>query len=139
MKSIARELTPTSRGGWAALRILGLSVALVLLPACKSVQFYATRPANMHDDKAPRLQLFQGGEQPAIVVDLPKHCGWGQQVGTVWLDEAISGRTAWHQNQFMRAGSKYYFMPEGLAPGTYLATLRAEGDILASMNFDLRP
>jgi hypothetical protein len=117
--------------------MLLLVAALALLPGCKSVQFYATRSTSMHDEKAPRLQTFQPGEQAVIVVNLPKHCHWGEQVGTVWLDEAMSSRTVWHQSQFMREGSRYYFTPEGLAQGTYIATLRAEGDPMAVINFDI--
>ncbi len=92
----------------------------------------------MHDAKAPRLIAFEPGEQPAIVVDLPKHCLWGQKVGSVWVEEAISGRAVWHQSQFMRQGSEYYFLPQGLGRGTYLVVLQAEGEPVAGANFDIR-
>jgi hypothetical protein len=114
-----------------------LALVLALLPGCKSVKV-ATRAADMHEDNAPRLISFEAGVQPAIVVDLPKHCGWGQKVGVVWVEEAISGRSVWHLSQFMRQGSRYYFVPEGLASGTYVATLRTEGEPVASVNFDLQ-
>jgi hypothetical protein len=92
----------------------------------------------MQEANAPRLITFAEGEQPAIVVDLPKHCAWGQKVGTVWVEEAVSGRSVWHTSQFMRQGSKYYFVPEDLKSGTYVATLRAEGEPVATTNFDVQ-
>jgi hypothetical protein len=120
------------------VRVLLLALVLALLPGCKSVKVYATRAAVMRDANAPRLITFEPGEQPAIVVDLPKHCMWGQKVGTVWVEEAITGRSVWHVSEFMRQGSKYYFVPEDLKSGTYVATLRAEGEPVASMNFDVQ-
>lgn len=119
-------------------RMLWLALVLALLAGCKSVQVYTTRAADMKDPKAPRLITFGPGEEPVIVVDLPKHCTWGQQVGAVWVEEAVSGRSIWHDSQFMRAGSKYYFIPPGLESGTYLATLRAEGEPVAVINFDVK-
>jgi len=119
-------------------RMLLLALVLALSPGCKSVKVYATRAADMHEAKAPRLITFEAGEQPAIVVDLPKHCLWGQKAGAIWVEEAISGSAVWHQSQFMREGSRYYFIPEGLKSGTYVATLRAEGEPVAVMNFDVQ-
>jgi hypothetical protein len=118
--------------------MLLLALVLALSPGCKSVKVYATRAADMHEAKAPRLITFEAGEQPAIVVDLPKHCLWGQKAGAIWVEEAISGSAVWHQSQFMREGSRYYFIPEGLKSGTYVATLRAEGEPVAVMNFDVQ-
>jgi hypothetical protein len=120
------------------VRVLLLALVLALSPGCKSVKVYATRAADMHEAKAPRLITFEAGEQPEIVVDLPKHCLWGQKVGAIWVEEAISGRAVWHQSQFMRNGSRYGFVPEGLKSGTYVATLRAEGEPVAVMNFDIQ-
>ena len=120
------------------VRVLLLALVLALLPGCKSVRVYTTRAADMREAKAPRLITFEEGEQPAIVVDLPKHCLWGEKVGTVWVEEAISGRSVWHLSQFMRQGSRYYFVPEDLKSGTYVATLRAEGDPVAATNFDVQ-
>jgi hypothetical protein len=118
--------------------VLLLALVLALLPGCKSVKVYATRADGMREAKAPQIITFKEGEQPAIVVDLPKHCLWGQKVGTVWVEEAVSGRSVWHLSQFMRKGSKYYFVPEDLKSGTYMATLRAEGDPVATTIFDLQ-
>jgi len=120
------------------VRVLLVALVLALLPGCSSPQVYTTKVAEMHKDKAPRLVTFEENEQPAIVADLPKHCLWGQKVGTVWVEEAISGRGVWHQSQFMRQGAKYYFIPEGLKRGTYLVTLRAEGEPVAATNFDVK-
>ncbi len=113
-------------------------MALMVLSGCKSVKVYATRSANMRDPKAPQMQVIAASEQPAIVVDVPKHSMWGQQVGTIWVDEAVSGRTIWHQSQFMREGARYFFIPENLQPGTYIVILRAEGEPVAVANFDVR-
>jgi hypothetical protein len=114
----------------SCVRVLLLALALALLPGCKSVKVYTTRAADMHEAKAPQLATFAAAEQPAVVVDLPKHCAWGRRVGTVWVEEAISGRAVWHQSQFMRNGSRYYFVPEreGLQRGTFIVTLRAAGE-----------
>lgn len=92
----------------------------------------------MREDNAPKLKVFESGEQPAIVVDIPKGCGWGEKAGTVWVDEAMSGRTVWSQSQFMREGYTHYFVPEALRRGTYVVTLRSEGEAEASINFDVR-
>jgi len=120
-------------------RAMLLAAALVLLPACRSaVQIYATRSADMRDKAPPKLQVFEAGEQPALVVGLPKHCGWGQKAGTLWIDEALSGRTVWNQSRFMREGSTNYFLPENLVTGTYIATLRSGGEPVANVNFDVR-
>jgi len=109
------------------VRVLLLALVLALMPGCSSVKVYTTGAADMHGAQVPQLTTFAAAEQPAIVVDLPKHCGWGRRVGTVWVEEAVSGRAVWHQSQFMRNGSRYYFVPEreGLKSGTYLVTLRA--------------
>lgn len=109
------------------VRVLLLALLLALSPGCKSVNVYTTSAADMREAKAPQLATFAAAEQPAIVVDLPNHCGWGRRVGTVWVEEAVSGRAVWHQSQFMRNGSRYYFVPdrEGLKSGTYVVTLRA--------------
>ena len=121
------------------VRLLLLAIALGSLPACKSpLQLYTTRYPEMRDDNPPRLTVFESGERAAIVVDLPKGCGWGETVGTMWVDDAVSGRTVWSQSQFMQEGYTHYFVPEGLKPGTYVATLRAEGEVKASANFDVR-
>jgi hypothetical protein len=120
------------------VRVLLLALVLALLPGCKTVKVYATRSAVMHEANAPRLTAFEAGEQPAIVVDLPKHCLWGQKVGAIWVEDAVSGRAVWHQSQFMRERSKYYFVPEDLKSGTYIVTLRAEGEPVAVMNFDVK-
>jgi hypothetical protein len=120
-------------------RMLSLLVALVLLSACKSpLQLYATRHADMREDNAPRLRAFESGEKPAIVVDLPNGCGWGEKTGTVWIDQAISGRTVWKQSQFMQEGYTHYFVPEGLKRGSYVVTLRSEGEAKASITFDVQ-
>jgi hypothetical protein len=124
------------RRQWA--RVLLLAAVLAVLPGCRSAQVYATREAAIHEAKPPRIIAFEAGEKPVIVVDLPKHCLWGQKVGSVWVEEAVSGRAVWHQSQFMRQGSKYYFIPEGLERGTYLVVLRAEGEPVAVTNFDVR-
>ena len=112
------------------VRVLLLALVLALAPGCKSVKVYTTRAADMHEAEAPQLTTFAAGEQPGIVVDLPKHCAWGRRVGTVWGEEAISRRAVWHLSQFMRNGSRYYFIPdrENLKSGTYVVTLRAAGE-----------
>lgn len=119
------------------VRMLLLAAVLGLLSGCRSAQIYATRAAQMREPKAPRLQSIMASEQPALVVYLPKYCGWGQQVGTVWVEEAISGRTVWQASEFMRAGSTHYFIPEGLESGTYLAILRDGDEAVAVTNFDV--
>ncbi len=119
-------------------RVLLLGLVLALMPGCKSVQVYTTRAADMQKPEAPRLITFGPGEEPVIVVDLPKHCSWGQQAGAVWVEEAVSGRSIWHETQFMRNGSRYFFIPQGLEGGTYVATLRAEGEPVAVINFDVK-
>ena len=120
-------------------RAVLLALALSLVPACKSpLQLYETRSENMRESNAPRLQVFPVNEQPAIVVDLPKGCGWGQKTGTIWVEDVISGRTVWSQSQFMREGEAHYFIPPTLASSTYLVTLRAAGEIEANSNFDVR-
>ncbi len=120
-------------------RILLLALALLLVPACKSpLQLYETRSANMRENNAPKLRTFEANDQPVIVVDLPKGCGWGEKAGTIWVEDMISGRTVWSQSQFMREGEAHYFIPPTLKSGTYLATLRASGEIEASSNFDVR-
>ncbi|SPE59063.1 exported hypothetical protein [Verrucomicrobia bacterium] len=121
------------------LSVLLMAGVLVALTACKSaVQLYATRSADMHEPAPPRLQAFAAGEQPAIVVDLPKHSKWGQKAGTLWIDEALTGKTIWNQSKFMREGSTNYFLPEGLEAGTYIATLRSGGEPVATINFDVK-
>jgi len=118
--------------------MLPLVVALALLPACKSsLQLYTTRSADMREDNAPRLNVFASGEKPAIVVDLPTGCGWGEKTGTVWVEEATSRRTVWSQRQFMQEGYTHFFVPEGLKRGTYAVTLRSEGEAKASIHFEV--
>jgi len=110
--------------------LLALVLVLALLPGCKSVKVYTTRAADMQEAKAPQLTTFAAAEQPAIVVDLPEHCAWGRRVGTVWVEEAISHRAVWHLSQFMRNGSRYYFVPDrdGLQRVTFIVTLRTESE-----------
>jgi len=120
------------------VRMLLGAVVLALLPGCGSVKIYTVREAQMREPKAPRLQAIPASEHPAIVVELPKHCGWGQQVGTLWIEEAISGRSVWSLSEFMRSGSTHYFVPEGLHPGTYIVILRANGEPEAVANFDVQ-
>ena len=107
-----------------------LGLVLALLPGCKSVNLYTTRAPDMEEAEAPQISTFAAGERPGIVVDLPKHCGWGRRVGTVWVEEVISHRAVWHQSRFMRNGSRYCFIPdgEGLKSGTYVVTVRAAGE-----------
>jgi hypothetical protein len=115
-----------------------LVAGLVLLSACKTpLEIYATRSADMQQAGAPRLHSFGAGEQAAIVVDLPKGCGWREKAGTVWVDEAISGRNIWSQSRFMREGSTNYFLPEGLGSGSYFATLMSGGEPISSINFEV--
>lgn len=120
-------------------KTLLLTATLAMLSGCKSpVRLYATRPALMRAATAPRLERFESSEQPALVVELPKGCRWGQKAGTLWVDEALTGTTVWNQSQFMREGTTNYFLPQGLAAGTYFATLRSEGEPVVSINFDVR-
>ena len=123
----------------AQVRMLFVVAGLTLLSACKApLQLYATRSADVRASNAARLHSFGSGEQPAIVVELPKHCGWGEKAGTVWVDEAISGRNIWSQSRFMREGSTNYFLPEGLGNGSFFATLMSGGEPVSSINFDVR-
>jgi hypothetical protein len=115
-----------------------LASGLLVLSACKTpLVLYATRLADMQQANAPRLHSFAAGEKPAIVVDLPKGCGWKEKAGTVWVDEAISGRNIWNQSQFMRENSTNYFLPEGLGSGSYFATLMSGGEPVSTINFEV--
>jgi hypothetical protein len=115
-----------------------LVAGLMSLCACRTpVQLYATRSADAHQSNAPRLLSFGPGEQPAIVVELPKGCGWGEKTGTLWVDEAISGRNIWSQSRFMREGSTNYFLPEGLGNGSFFASLMSGGEPISSINFEV--
>ena len=115
-----------------------LAAALGLLAGCKSVQLYETRAVDMLAPEPPRLRTIPLSDQPIVVVELPKHCGWGEQTGTIWLEEAVRGRTVWSQSEFMRAGFTYRFTPQGLARGTYIVTLEARGEAIAISNFDVQ-
>jgi len=115
-----------------------MAVALALFPGCKSAEIYGTRAAQMNDPEPPQLRSILLSDQPAIIVHLPRHCGWGQQVGTVWLEEAITGHTVWSASEFMRSGTTHCFVPGGLKGGTYIATLKADGEPVAITNFDVR-
>jgi len=119
--------------------MLFLLAGLVSLTACKTpLRLYATRSADMHESNAARLRSFGPAEQPAIVVDLPKGCGWGEKAGTLWVDDAVSGRSIWNQSQFMREGSTNYFLPDGLGPGSFFATLMSGGEPVSRINFEVR-
>jgi len=120
------------------VRVLLLEVVLALFPGCKSAEVYGTRAARMLDAEPPRLRSILLSDQPAIVVHLPKGCGWGEQVGTVWIEEAITGHSVWSASEFMRSGSTHTFLPSGLKQGTYVVILRADGEPVAVTNFDVR-
>jgi hypothetical protein len=110
---------------------------LLLLASCKSVKVYTVRQTEMHKAGAPRLQVFAAGEQPAIVVELPKHSGWHQKAGTLWVVDALTGGNAWSESRFMREGSTNYFLPQGLSANSYVVSLMVDGDPVASSNFDV--
>ncbi len=111
---------------------------LLLLPACKSVTLYTVRQTEMRQPNAPKVEVFGPGERPAIVVKLPNHCGWRQKIGTVWVIDALTSSNAWSESRFMREGTTNYFVPQGLAAASYLATLMVEGESVAGANFDVR-
>ena len=119
------------------LRNLVLAGALVLLAGCGSVEVFATRAKFAGEPKPPRLKSVLLSEGPTIVVHLPRHCDWKPQPGMLWLEDAVTGKTLWSGSAFMRPGSDYAFLPEGLRPGTYLVTLKADGETVAAMNFDV--
>lgn len=121
------------------LSTLLLGSLLVLLPACKSpLQLYATRYSDMRSESPPRLTFFETNEQPALVVDLPQGCGWGEQLGTLRIDNALTGAKVWSESQFLREGYTHYFTPKNLVKGSYLVTLSAGGEARADTNFDIR-
>jgi hypothetical protein len=111
---------------------------LLLLSACKSVTLYTVRQTEMLQPKTAKVEVFGPGEQPAIVVLLPKHSGWRQKVGTVWVIDALTGSNAWSESRFMRENSTNYFIPQGLAVDSYMATLMVDGESVAGANFDVR-
>lgn len=115
-----------------------LMAGLLALSACKTPpMLYATRSADMRQPNAPRLHAFGPGEKPAVVVELPKGCGWREKAGTVWVDEAISTRNVWKEIRFMREGSTNYFLPEGLGNGSYFAILMSGGEPVSTINFEV--
>ena len=115
-----------------------MAAATALLAGCGTVDLYATRAAQMHEPKAPRLKEILLDDQPAIVVHLPKHGDWKDQPGMVWLEEAISGKAVWSATEFMRAGTTHCFIPPGLKPGTYIVTLKTDGEPVVASNFDVK-
>lgn len=119
-------------------RMFLLAAVLSWLPGCGSIEMYATRAAQMENPKAPRLESVMLNDRPAIVVHLSKHCGWGAQVGQLWIEEAVTGHAVWETSEFMRSGSTHCFIPPNLTPGTFIVVLKAEGEPMASLNFDVK-
>ena len=122
------------------VRMLLLAAVLAILPGCGSIDIYATRAAQMNDPEPPRLEVVNLSDQPVIIVHLSKHCGWGNQAGMLWVEEAITGHAVWEVSEFMRSGSTHKFIPPPtvLKPGTYMVFLRAEEETVAAGNFDVR-
>ncbi len=103
-----------------------------------SVQFYTTRYGSWRDTHPPRVVGFERGETPTIVVNLGLAPQWGEKVGTVSINDAVTGRKVHEESRFMRSGYRYAFTAPNLSRGSYMATLSSEGIGRYHTNFDMR-
>ncbi len=121
------------------------AVAAFCLTACETtpyvlprLQLYTTQYADAFRINPVRVQSFKPGEPPAVVIAIPRGCGYGEKDGTLIVRGKATGATVNSKQQFMREGRDYAFKQENLAPGFYIAELNCDGIIESTCSFEVR-
>jgi hypothetical protein len=126
-------------------RFLLPAIAAFCLTACETtpyvlpkLQVYTTQYADAFRMNPRKAQSFKPGETVAVVVNIPRGCGYGEKVGTVIVRNKVTGAGVSSKLQSMREGRDYAFKQENLAPGSYLAEVNCDGTIESTCAFEVR-
>jgi hypothetical protein len=99
---------------------------------------YTTQYADAFRMNPRKEQSFKPGEPVAVVVTIPRGCGYGEKAGTVIVRNRVTGAVVSSKLQSMREGRDYAFKQENLAPGSYLAEVNCDETIESTCVFEVR-
>jgi len=127
------------------LRSLLPAITALCLTACETtpyvlpkLEMYTTQYADAFRMNPRKVQSFKPGETAAVVVTIPRGCGYGEKEGTVVVRNKGTGATINSKKQPMQEGRDYAFVQANLAPGSYLAELTCDGTIESTCAFDIQ-
>jgi len=126
-------------------RFLLPAIAVFCLTACESTPYvlpklamYTTQYADAFRMDQTKVQSFKPGETIAVVVAIPRGCGYGEKDGTLIVRGKATSATVGSKRQSMREGRNYAFRQDNLAPGSYVAELNCDGIIESTCTFEVR-